>query len=70
MIYPRKHKISVITGLVDRAILLADREIAEMFFIKKNPKTINLERDTENLSDVYDENDVNWFALDKGFKLS
>ncbi|EZA58083.1 hypothetical protein X777_01464 [Ooceraea biroi] len=30
------------------------REIAEMFCVKKNPKTINLKRDTENLSDVYD----------------
>ncbi|EZA51188.1 hypothetical protein X777_10257 [Ooceraea biroi] len=30
------------------------REIAEMFFIKKSPNTINLKRDTENLSEIYD----------------
>ena len=30
------------------------REIAEMFFIKKQKDTINLQRDTENLNSVYD----------------
>ncbi|EZA55367.1 hypothetical protein X777_04820, partial [Ooceraea biroi] len=30
------------------------REIAEMFFIKKNLRSINLKRNTENLFEVYD----------------
>lgn len=31
------------------------REIAEMFFIKRNSNTVNLQRDTENLSPIYTE---------------
>jgi len=30
------------------------REIAEMFFIKKFDNTINLQKDTENLNNIYD----------------
>ncbi|EFN60973.1 hypothetical protein EAG_13905, partial [Camponotus floridanus] len=29
------------------------REIAEMFFIKKFDNTINLQKDTENLNNIY-----------------
>jgi hypothetical protein len=30
------------------------REIAEMFFIKNQANTINLQKDTENLNPIYD----------------
>ena len=30
------------------------REIAEMFFIKKNNNTLNLQKDTDNLNNIYD----------------
>jgi len=30
------------------------REISEMIFIKKQKNSINLQRDTENLNDMYD----------------
>ncbi|EZA52813.1 hypothetical protein X777_08146, partial [Ooceraea biroi] len=33
---------------------LKKREIAEMFFVKRNSNSINLQRDTENLPVVYD----------------
>jgi len=34
--------------------LTKKREIAEMFFIRNHASTINMQKDTENLSHIYD----------------
>ena len=43
--------------------LAKKREIAEMFFIRSHPFTINMQRDTDNLSHAYD------VLLDNNFSL-
>lgn len=41
-------------NILHREKHIKKREIAEMFYIKKNNNTINSQKDTENLNSVYD----------------